>query len=122
MAYDEKLAARVRRALDGVEAVEERKMFGGLCFLVRGHMACGIMGAAQGGALLVRVGKDGQRAALAREHAEEMTFTGRPMRSMVQVDPAGLRTDGQLSGWVAMGVEHARSLPPKKPKAEKKRR
>ncbi|MEQ8456125.1 MAG: TfoX/Sxy family protein [Sandaracinaceae bacterium] len=121
MAHDEQLAARVRRALAGIDAVEERKMFGGLCFMVRGHMACGITGAAQGGELMVRVGKDAYEAALAREHAKEMTFTGRSMRGMIYVDPAGFRSDGQLSGWVAMGVEHAQSLPPKKPRAKKKR-
>lgn len=121
MAFDEELASRVRDALDGVDAVSERRMFGGLCFLVRGHMACGITGEKQGGNLMVRVGKDGYEAALAREHASEMTFTGRPMKSMIYVDPAGTRTKKQLAGWVAMGVEHAQSLPPKKPKAKKKR-
>lgn len=114
MAFDEKLAARVRDALEGVPGVEERKMFGGLCFLIRGHMACGITGEAQGGDLMVRVGKDAYEAALARKHAKEMTFTGRAMKGMVYVDPAGFRTKKQLSGWVAMGVEHAKSLPPKK--------
>jgi len=122
VAYDEKLAARVRDALVGVAAVEEKKMFGGLCFLVRGHMACGITGEAQGGELMVRVGKDASEAALAREHAKEMTFTGRSLKGMVYVDPAGVRTAAQLSGWVAMGVEHAESLPPKKPKAKKRSR
>lgn len=121
MAFDEKLATRVRAALDGVPAVSERKMFGGLCFLVRGHMACGITGEAQGGELMVRVGPDAYEAALGRKHAKEMTFTGRAMKGMVYVSAPGYRTAKQLSGWVAMGVEHAQSLPPKKPKAKKKR-
>ena len=121
MAFDEKLAARVRTALEGVDAVSERKMFGGLCFLVRGHMACGITGEKQGGEFMVRIGPDAYEAALKRKHAKPMTFTGRPMKSMVYVSAPGYRTAKQLAGWVAMGVEHAQGLPPKKPKANKKR-
>ena len=117
MAYDEKLADRLRGTLEGVASVEEKKMFGGLCFMVRGHMACGIAK----GELMVRVGKDAYEKALTKKHAKEMTFTGKAIKSMIYVDPAGFRTKKQLSGWVAMGVSHAESLPPKKPKPKKKR-
>ncbi len=119
MAYDEALAARVRTALEGVDAVEERKMFGGLCFLVRGHMACGITGEAQGGKLMVRVGEEAFEAALARPHASVMDFTGRPLKGMVYVERPGIRTAKQLAGWVAMGVSHAESRPPKKPRVKR---
>jgi len=118
MAYDEKFADQIRAALGPVEGLDERKMFGGLCFTVHGHMACGIAK----GELMVRVGKDAYEAALARKHAKEMTFTGRSIKTMVYVEPAGFRTKKQLAGWVAMGVEHAQSLPPKKPKASRKLR
>ncbi|MCB9591895.1 MAG: TfoX/Sxy family protein [Sandaracinaceae bacterium] len=117
MAYDEKLADRIREALAGTPSLEEKKMFGGLCFLVRGHMACGIAK----GELMVRVGAEGYEAALARPHAKEMTFTGKPIKTMVYVDPDGFRTKKQLGGWIAMGVAHAEGLPPKSPKAPRKK-
>jgi len=117
MAYDEELADRMRAVLEGTPTLEEKKMFGGLAFMVRGHMACGIAN----GELMVRVGKDAYEAALARKHAKEMTFTGRAMKGMIYVDPAGFRTKKQLAGWVAMGVDNAQSLPPKKPKPKKER-
>ena len=117
MAFDEELAERVRDTFAGRDDLSERKMFGGLAFMVRGHMACGIAN----GELMVRVGKDAYEAALARKHAKEMTFTGRAMKGMIYVDPAGFRTKKQLAGWVAMGVDNAQSLPPKKPKPKKER-
>ncbi len=109
MAYDEKLAVRIRRAIGGNHGVSERKMFGGLCFLIRGNMACGVVGEE----LMVRVGPDGYDAALARKHARPMDFTGRPMKGMVYVAREGLRSSTALSGWVARGVDFARTFPPK---------
>jgi TfoX/Sxy family transcriptional regulator of competence genes len=108
VAYDEGLAQRVREVLDH-QAVTEKKMFGGLCFLVGGHMAAGIVG----GELMVRVGPDGYADALARPHAREMDFTGRAMKGMVYVSPEGLEDDGSLAGWVARGVGFAGALPPR---------
>ena len=108
MAYDEGLAARVREVLGEREpAFEERKMFGGLAFLVDGGMACGCMG----DELLVRVGKSGFDAAMERG-AREMDFTGRVMRSMAIV-PAGLvAADDDLATWVETGIAALRTDPP----------
>jgi hypothetical protein len=78
MAYDEKLAGRVRSVLKGRRGVSEKKMFGGLCFLVRGNMACGIVD----DELMVRVGPDAYEDALARTHCHEMDFTGRGLRPL----------------------------------------
>lgn len=106
--YDEELAARVRVAL-GPFGVSERKMFGGLCFLIGGNMACGILE----DELMVRVGPDAYEQALGRTHARPMDFTGRPMRGMVFVAAAGLRTPAAVKAWAERGAAFARSLPPK---------
>ena len=78
MAYDEKLADRVRDILEGDPGVSERKMFGGLAFMVDGHMACGIAG----DDLMLRLGAEGAEAALQKPHVRPMDFTGRPMKGM----------------------------------------
>ncbi len=109
MAFDEKLGARIRDLLAGHPDVAERKMFGGLCFLVRGRMCCGIVGSD----LMVRVGPDDHERALARPHARPMDFTGRPMKGMVYVSPAGLRTASALGAWVERGIRCALAMPPK---------
>ena len=94
MAYDEDLAARVRRSLQRRSAYEERKMFGGLCFMVAGNMVCGVMR----DELMVRVGKDGHESALSLPHARAMDFTGRPMTGMVYVESDGVAdTDEMLT-------------------------
>lgn len=107
MAYDEGLAQRVRETAG--EALAERKMFGGLCFLKGGNMACGIVGED----LMVRVGPDAYEECLTLPHAREMDFTGRAMRGMVYVAPEGLLADDALAGWVRRGVAYAASLPAK---------
>ena len=109
MAYDEQLAQRVRLALDGQEGLGERKMFGGLGFMVQGNMACGV----EGDRLMVRVGPERYQEALGRPHAAPMEFTGRPMRGFVFVVPEGTGTEAVLKDWLEMGVRFARSLPPK---------
>jgi len=109
VAYDEKLARRIRTALAGQRGLSEKKMFGGIAFLHRGHMCCGVVGAD----LMVRVGPAAYERALARPHAREMDFTGRPMKGLVYVGAAGLRTSRQLRAWLERGLEHARSLPPR---------
>lgn len=109
MAYDEGLAQRVRELLEPYRGALERKMFGGLAFMLDGNMCVGIVG----DELMVRVGPDRYDEALAQPHAREMTFTGRAMRGMVYVDPDGLDDDDALAAWVQQGVDHARSLPPK---------
>ena len=109
MAYDERLAGRVRDVLAGRIGVEERKMFGGLSFLVYGNMSCGVVN----DTLMVRVGPDAYEASLERAHVRPMDFTGRPMRGMVYVDPVGIRTKRTLAPWVERGVAFAGSLPAK---------
>jgi len=111
MAYDEALADRVREALEGEEGVTERKMFGGIAFMVDGHMACGIVG----DDLMLRLGDERADEALDRPHVRPMDFTGRPMSTMVLVEPAGLR-GAALGTWVGEAVAYARALPPKQPK------
>jgi TfoX/Sxy family transcriptional regulator of competence genes len=109
MAYAENDGQRVRDALGDREDVVEKKMFGGLCFMVRGHMAVGLTAAE----LMVRVGPDAWEEILAEEHAREMDFTGKSLKGFVYVDPAGWATKKDLEKWVRRGVEFAESLPPK---------
>ncbi len=108
MAYDEKLAARVRALLTDRTNVSERKMFGGLTFMIAGHMCCGV----NGGELIVRLDPDREDDALAEPHARPMDFTGRPMRGFVTVQPDGPR-GAQMHRWVQEAVAGAESLPPK---------
>ena len=107
MAYDEKLAARIRALLADRTDVTERKMFGGLTFMVAGHMCCGV----NADELIVRLDPDREDDALARPHARPMDFTGRPMRGFVTVRPEGLR-GAHLKRWVREAVARAESLPP----------
>lgn len=111
MAYDERLAERLRDLLADEEAITERKMFGGLAFLARGHMA---VAASRTGGLLVRIDPAETEAALARAHVTRMEMGGRMMDGWVLVGPGGLRTRRQLAGWVARGLGFARTLPPKR--------
>jgi TfoX/Sxy family transcriptional regulator of competence genes len=109
MAYDEKLAARVRGALAGQADVEEKKMFGGLAFMLRGNMCCGVLK----GDLIFRVGPERAAGALKSPNARPFDFTGKPMRGFVVVSAAGLRTAPALKRWVGLAVGFALSLPPK---------
>ncbi len=109
MAYDERLAERVRVALERRRGVTEKKMFGGIAFLVNGNMSCGV----NGDDLMVRVGPETYEQALDRAHARPMDFTGRPLKGMVYVGPKGVRTAKQLGRWVDDAVAFARSLPAK---------
>ena len=108
MAFDEHLADRIRAALRDVPDVREKRMFGGLAFLVGGKMACGIVG----DELMLRLGEHRADAALDEPHVRPMDFTGRTMRTMVYVAPAGFATPA-LRRWVDQGVAHAATLPPK---------
>ena len=109
MAYDDGVAQRVREALIDQSDVVEKKMFGGLAFMVRGHMCCGIVGAE----LMVRVGPQGYESALSQPHARKMDFTGKPMKGFVYVSAAGFEDDGDLQSWVDRGLRFVTSLPPK---------
>lgn len=109
MAYDETLAERLRDVLAARESVGERKMFGGIAFMVGGNMAVGVIG----DDLMVRLDPADAEQALAQPHVRPMDFTGRPMKGMVYVDSAGTATGEDLVGWVEAGADFAASLPPK---------
>jgi hypothetical protein len=109
LAYDEALAGRVRDALALEPDLTERRMFGGLAFMLRGNMCCGIVG----DELMVRVGPRGHASALAAPHVRPMDFTGPPMVGMVYVERDGTAAEDDLRGWVERGADFARSLPPK---------
>jgi TfoX/Sxy family transcriptional regulator of competence genes len=110
MAYDEDLANRIRELLAGEEGVTEKKMFGGLAFLINGHMSVSASGR---GGIMVRVDPDESDALVAREHVSLMVMRGREMPGWLRVADEGIRTKRQLEPWVKRGVAHARALPPK---------
>jgi TfoX/Sxy family transcriptional regulator of competence genes len=108
MAYDEALANRVRDVFGPDSDLSERKMFGGIAFMLRGHMCCGVVG----DELMLRLGPELAAEALRKPQVRPMDFTGRPMKGMVYVAPAGLRGRA-LRAWVEKAAAHARSLPAK---------
>ena len=109
MAFDEVLASRIRKALATQEAVSEKKMFGGLTFMLGGHMCCGVVK----DNLVIRVHPEEYEQALAEPHARLMDFTGRPLRGLIYVGPAGYQTDEALERWLCRAVRFASSIPPK---------
>lgn len=109
MAFDEALADRVRDALGDRAEVTERKMFGGIAFMVGGNMAVGVIGEE----LMVRLDPADAEQALTEPHTRPMDFTGKPIKGMVYVDSAGTEADEDLTAWVEAGADFAASLPPK---------
>jgi len=109
MAYDEGLAERLREALADRDALQEKKMFGGLSFLLNGNLCCGVIG----DEMIVRVGPEASDSALQKPHARMFDFTGKPMKGWVIVAPQGFEGDDDLRRWVEMGLGFAGSLPPK---------
>jgi TfoX/Sxy family transcriptional regulator of competence genes len=109
MAFDEKLAARIRAHLGKRNGVAERKMFGGITFLLQGNMCCGV----HRDALIVRLGPEEAGRALAEPHTRVFDLTGRPMKAWVLVEPEGLATVAELGKWVERAAKWAVSLPPK---------
>ena len=109
MAFDQGLAQRLREQLDGSGPVAERRMFGGLAFLVDGNMCVGVMGEE----LIARVGPEATDGALARPGSRLFDFTGRPMKGWVMVEPGALEADEVLAAWVQDALRYARTLPPK---------
>jgi TfoX/Sxy family transcriptional regulator of competence genes len=109
MPFDETLADRIRAVLSARSGVSERKMFGGIAFLLDGNMAVGIVGED----LMVRLDPADAERALAEPHTRPMDFTGRPSKNMVYVDPLGTKSDANLASWVEAGATFAASLPPK---------
>ena len=110
MAYDEDLADRIREQIATEPDLTEMRMFGGLAFLIGGHMAVGVSG--QGG-LMVRADPDETDALLEEPHAQPFVMRGRAMRGWLRVDAEGVQTQEGLDPWVRRGVAYARSLPPK---------
>lgn len=111
MAYDEALAERVRRVLDDRAGMSEKKMFGGIAFMVRGHMSVGVVK----DDLMVRVGPEAYDELVQQPHARRMDFTGKPMKGFIYVASVGLNTDADLQRWVGHGLKYAASLPAKGP-------
>lgn len=109
MAYDEGLAQRIREYLQGDVNVYERKMFGGLAFMVNGNMSVGIIGSE----LMVRVGAEHYVAALKEKYVREMDFTGKPLKGFVYVGCQAIESDAGLQRWIDRGYRFAGSLPAK---------
>jgi TfoX N-terminal domain len=109
MGYDERAAERVRQMLRGRRNVVEKRMVGGLSFIVDGSMCCGVTGTG----LMVRVGADGLEQALALRHVQPMKFGGRRLAGFVVVEPAGYRTNATLKAWIQRGLDFVASLPAK---------
>lgn len=110
MAYDEDLAERIRELLATTAAVDEKRMFGGLAFLVNGHMA---VCASRDGGLMVRVPAEDTDTLLTRAHVEPMVMAGRQSRGWIRVSADGLGTKRQLQSWVDRGLRHVATLDPK---------
>jgi TfoX/Sxy family transcriptional regulator of competence genes len=109
MAYDKALAQRIRELLAGTPDLIEKKMFGGVGFLLRGNMACGV----NQDRLIVRVGPERYEEALAYPQAAPFDMTGRPMKGWVFVHPEGTQSNDELRAWVQQGIDFALTLPPK---------
>jgi len=106
MAYDEKLAGRVRALLEGKRGIGEKRMFGGIAFLLRGKMCCGVLNAD----LVARVGAEYYGKALKQRHVRPMNFTGRAINGFVYVGPGGTRTRRGLQHWLDQSLAFAASL------------
>ena len=109
MAHDLGIAECVRDLLRDRDGFSERKMFGGLCFLPRGNMCCGVMGRE----LCLRLGDQATAAALAEPHTRPMDCTGKPLKSMIYLAPEGYADEADLAAWVTRATRFAESLPPK---------
>jgi TfoX/Sxy family transcriptional regulator of competence genes len=107
MAYDDAVAKRVGKVLGKYGQIAEKKMFGGMAFMLRGHMCCGVLG----DKLMVRVGPENYGEALAQPHVRKMDFTGRPLKGFIYVEPAGFSSDKDLKGWISKAKNYVLSLP-----------
>lgn len=109
MAHDEGLAVRLTDAYAHIAGALEKKMFGGLAIMVNGHMSCGV----NKDKLMVRVGPEQYEELLKLPHAQEMDFTGKPLRGFIYVSPEGIESDEELNWWVQRSLDFVLSLPPK---------
>lgn len=109
MAYDKSVAVRIREAMQDYPGVTEKKMFGGVAFMVNGNMCSGVVKSE----LMLRVGPDGYDDARKQPHAREMDFTGKPMRGFGFADEAGFATDNDLQVWINRAYSFVKTLPTK---------
>jgi hypothetical protein len=109
MAYDEALAGRIRGVLDQQPGLVEKKMFGGVAYLIQGNMACGV----HKDMLMVRVGPEAYDEMMEDPHTRPFDMTGRPMKGWVLVEPDGISSQADLKEWVNTGLNFALTLPPK---------
>ena len=109
MAFDEGLAQRLREHLRDVPGIEEKRMFGGLAFMVRGNMCCGVLASN----LMARVGAEQYETCLAHPHARKMDFTGKPLRGFLYVDEEGIEEDDDLQEWIDRAYRFVETLPAK---------
>jgi len=109
VAFDETLADRIRDILASRPELSERKMFGGIAFMLGGHMVVGVIGED----LMVRLDPADAEKALGEPHTRPMDFTGKPAKNMVYVDGEGTASDADLAAWVEAGADYASSLPSK---------
>ncbi len=116
MAYDEVLAERIRETIGERAGVSEKKMFGGIAFMLNNNMWCGVVK----DTLMLRIGPDNYEKAVERPHARPMDFTGKPMKGMIYVEPEGLTTNAKLGKWLDLAVEFVGELPPKEKTPKKK--
>lgn len=109
MAYNVRLAQRMRESLAEINDLEEKKMFGGVGFLIQGNMACGV----NGDDIIVRVGPERYEEALSHPSTRPFDMTGRPMSGWVVLSTEGVMDEADLKRWITLGVEYARTLPAK---------
>lgn len=109
MAYDEKLADRLREVFAEHKSVDEKKMFGGIAYMYQDHMCVGIVD----DMLMVRIGPEQYEKALSEKYVKPMDFTGRPMKGYIYVGPQGLRAKNSLKKWVSKGIQFVKTLPAK---------
>ncbi len=109
MAYDTKLCERIRAQLKGTRGLEEKKMFGGVGFMINGNMACGV----QKDDLVIRINPDKHGETMKRPHTKPFMARGRSMAGWILISPEGCKTDQALVDWIQMGAGFAKSLPPK---------
>jgi TfoX/Sxy family transcriptional regulator of competence genes len=109
MPYSTDLAARIRSQLGSAAGITEKKMFGGIGFLINGNMACGVIGED----LVLRIKPEDTTQVLAQPDTRPFDFSGKPMAGWIYVDPAGFTTDPELKDWIQQGIDYAKSLPAK---------
>lgn len=109
MSYNQDTALRLRAAIGGLPGLDEKKMFGGVCYLLHGNMTCGVVN----DQLIVRCGPEAYPAALAKPHARVFDYAGRPMKGWIFVDPSGYTAEEDLRAWVDLAVRFVSTLAPK---------